>query len=892
MPDTPLATNRIGDQEVEAPQPSLTAPSPIAPSNLDPLWQQMLERLPIGIAVLDRRSQQTLWINPALQTLLEGAIGVCAVIGLSPAKYLPGLDAERWQAVLKSVLKSEPGAAAAQRLQFVHYTTRNITYWDWTLQPIEDGSPPHHLMLLVESVSERVMNERLLGSAVRKADRALRRAEALARLTQQVNASMTTQEALRNVTQEAAAFFETPYAAVLLLRPEGRQFEIGYGIGLKETEPSLSYLDRARTLADHALEERKTLVLTGDRIKSYQTPNLANGKPPAAIISSPIWHDDRIYGALEVYSDEPRDFSEDARALMMAFANQTAIALAKADLYEQVAAQRRQLQTIFDNAPVGILYFDTGQRILAVNAAAARIFGQPLETLAGQTHPDLLRDLPPGLFDQVRRGQPFHASHTIFHSDRPEHEGIVCDLSLLPVRDEAGRVVGVLMLTFNVTELVKARQEADAARAAAETALDHVRAAQSQMVQMEKMRAIGELASGVAHDFNNALMTILGYAEIAEETLDDPETLRSHLAIIRKAAEDAASTVQRLQRFARQRVVANGAPTDVNLIVQDVIEMTRPRWKDTAQKEGRTYHVRVDLNPVPTILAEPSGLREVLVNMIHNALNAMPEGGTLTLSTRTHGPQQVEIEVADTGIGMPPEVVARVFDPFFTTRGVEGTGLGLAVSWTIVQRHGGTIAVESKPGEGTRFFVRLPINAPEAATQSEQAAEIEPLAAQARLLVVDDEPFVASVLMSILSRHGYRVTVAHSAQEALTLLREKPTEYNMVLTDHGMPGMTGLQLVEEIKRVWPEMPVVLLTGWGENLLQMHSAETLPDVVLAKPINQSDLLDALLRVFHAAAEKSPAPPATPWEGAPAAAERDGNRQNGAEDKPDEKSEGRQ
>jgi CheY-like chemotaxis protein len=260
----------------------------------------------------------------------------------------------------------------------------------------------------------------------------------------------------------------------------------------------------------------------------------------------------------------------------------------------------------------------------------------------------------------------------------------------------------------------------------------------------------------------------------------------------------------------------------------------------------------------------------------------MPEGGTLTLSTRAHGPHQVEIEVADTGIGMPPEVVARVFDPFFTTRGVEGTGLGLAVSWTIVQRHGGTIEVESKPGKGTRFFVRLPVNAPEAAPQSEKAAPTEPMSAQARLLIVDDEPFVASVLMSILSRQGHRVTVAHSAQEALTLLQEKPTEFNMVLTDHGMSGMTGLQLVEEIKRAWPQMPVVLLTDWGENLLQMHAAETLPDVVLAKPINQSDLLDAIARVLHKTTEYPPA--SAPPEESSVSPEQDDPPQSEIENRP--------
>src|SRR5262249_41142363 len=162
--------------------------------------------------------------------------------------------------------------------------------------------------------------------------------------------------------------------------------------------------------------------------------------------------------------------------------------------------------------------------------------------------------------------------------------------------------------------------------------------------------------SGVAHDFNNALMAILGYAELAEESLEDPEELANHLAIIRKAAEDAATTVQGLQRFARQKAVTRGEPTDLTAVVQDVVKMNRPRWRDTAKKEGRIYRIEVDQREIPLIPAEPSGLREVLINLVYNALNAMPEGGTLTLATRMYNEDQVEIEVRDTGYGMTSEV--------------------------------------------------------------------------------------------------------------------------------------------------------------------------------------------------------------------------------------------
>jgi len=241
----------------------------------------------------------------------------------------------------------------------------------------------------------------------------------------------------------------------------------------------------------------------------------------------------------------------------------------------------------------------------------------------------------------------------------------------------------------------------------------------------------------------------------------------------------------------------------------------------------------------------------VLVNLIHNALNAMPEGGAMKLSTQQVAPDRVEICVADSGVGMAPEVAARIFDPFFTTRGVEGTGLGLAVSWTIIQRYGGIIELDTAPGKGTRFMIRFPAAGDEAVAEPLQV-DSKPThrTVGARAIVVDDEPFVASVLTTILTRHGYRVVACHSGQAALQCIDEEGDDpFRIVLTDHGMPGITGLELVAEVKRRRPNLPVLLLTGWGDSILQTHVSEVLPDAVLGKPINQSDLVDAIDRVLE-------------------------------------------
>ncbi len=794
-------------------------------------WQSALFHAPWGLAALDTDSGQTLWLNRAFRLMLQEGAGRYSLEGQSPLQFLPTLRREEWRTALRRL--AEGKADLPRRIQFAHAATRSITYWEWSLQPTGDR---RYALLMVQNVTETVLSERMMASAWRSADQARQRAEALARMNQMVNASATLADLLRAIVQEAAATFESAHVAALLW--EGDAFRIGHSIGLADEEANAEFLQNpGETLALRALRERQALAVSDARGTDLRLPLLSNGALPVAVIVGPIQQGETWRGAVSVYFETPHTASPEELSLLTAFANQVGIALQKAELYDQIAAQRRQLQSIFDNAPVSIVLFDTDFRVAAINnMAVAHFWGEKPGTPVGREYREVFHDIPPDLFAGVKRGTPFRASHYLYRLANGR-DGI-CDASLIPLRDEAGEVVGLLLLSFEVTELVQARQEA-------ENALAEVRAAQTQMVQMEKMRAIGELASGVAHDLNNALMAALGYTELAEESLDEPEVLQSSLGVIKKAVTDASSTVRRLQNFARQRTTAHGEPTDVNRVVEDVAQMTRPRWRDEAQRQGRLFSVETDFAEIPTLFAEASGLREVLINIIHNALDAMPTGGTLTLATRTAAGasgQEVQIVVSDTGKGMTPEVAARIFDPFFTTRGVEGTGLGLAVSWTIIQRHGGHISVDSAPGAGTRFTLHLPLNAlrPEAKEQ-ERGNREKGKGNGVRILVVDDEPVVASILTSILTRRGHTVAAVNDAKSALRLLREPNANFQLLMTDHGMPEMTGLELIAEIRRNGPKIPTVMLTGWGQSLTQNHAAETMPDALLGKPINQADLL---------------------------------------------------
>src|SRR5687767_2743496 len=250
-----------------------------------------------------------------------------------------------------------------------------------------------------------------------------------------------------------------------------------------------------------------------------------------------------------------------------------------------------------------------------------------------------------------------------------------------------------------------------------------------QFSQMEKLSALGELASGVAHDFNNTLAGILGRAQLLQRT-NDPEKIKRGLRIIIKAAEDGAKTVRRIQDFARQRRDHDFEPVDVDQLLFDVTEITRPYWKD--RPEANNVHINLDLqiHSNAMVMGDDSELREVLVNMVFNAVDAMPKGGVLMLSTGVID-GNVEICISDTGSGMSPEVRARIFDPFFTTKGKAGMGLGLAVSFGIISRHQGTVEVESAVSCGTTFRIKIPLAGVEARSKSAAKEAAAKLAAEA-----------------------------------------------------------------------------------------------------------------------------------------------------------------
>lgn len=364
-----------------------------------------------------------------------------------------------------------------------------------------------------------------------------------------------------------------------------------------------------------------------------------------------------------------------------------------------------------------------------------------------------------------------------------------------------------------------------------------------QFSQMEKLSALGELASGVAHDFNNTLAGILGRAQLILRT-NDPEKIQRGLNIIIKTAEDGAKTVKRIQDFARQRRDHDFEPVSIDQILFDVSEITRPRWKDRAEASNVQIALDLQIRSKARVMGDESELREVLVNMVFNAVDAMPEGGNLTLAAEdVNG--SVVISVGDTGTGMPPEVKSRIFDPFFTTKGKAGMGLGLAVSFGIIRRHEGSVEVESEVGGGTKFKISLPKAAiaeetapvtPEIATLAidgtNAAGSRSVEGSQPKILVVDDEEAVRELLRDLLESEGCRVYLAPGGREALSLFAVQ--RFDGVFTDVGMPGMSGWDLAQAIRQSNETVPIAVITGWGEAVGSDEQKQARVDWIVTKP----------------------------------------------------------
>jgi signal transduction histidine kinase len=379
-----------------------------------------------------------------------------------------------------------------------------------------------------------------------------------------------------------------------------------------------------------------------------------------------------------------------------------------------------------------------------------------------------------------------------------------------------------------------------------QAALAELRETQLRVIQQERLRALGQMASGIAHDFNNALSPIVAYTDLLlmePEKLADRDRVTSFLEMMQTAAADATEVVRRLRDFYRQREGDEVTePVHVDDLVAQVISLTQFRWKDQAQARGANITFKTDVQHLPPVAGNAADLREALTNLVFNAVDAMPDGGTITITMRVDD-EAVRLGVWDTGLGMTEEVRLRCLEPFFTTKGEHGTGLGLGLVYGIVQRHLGALEIESAPGAGTTVWIRLPIWNPDASVAKRPAAldPVRPL----RVLVVEDEPLIRTALIEYLSLDGHTVETATNGRAGLAQFRAGT--FDLVLTDRALPEMSGDHLAAAIKQLSPAMPVIMVTGFGDLMTQHGERPAGIDLVVSKPVTITALRNAIAQV---------------------------------------------
>ena len=489
---------------------------------------------------------------------------------------------------------------------------------------------------------------------------------------------------------------------------------------------------------------------------------------------------------------------------------------------EAVARERQSLlKNIMESAREAIYALDEEGRYKWCNQAMLEMTGYTLEEIIGhsfleRTH-EADRDMRLERFSAALAGEP-----QSFESRYIARDGTVrfASVNSAPIIID-GKTTGVLGIAHDITEQKQERELA--ARA-------------------DKLRALGQLASGVAHDFNNSLAAILGRAQLILRRVQDEELIRS-LGIIVTAAEDAAATVRRIQTFARKSLAADLEMLELTALVRDAIEITRTRWENEARAGGLNIDVTLNAKDAAFTMGNASELREVFVNLIVNAVDAMPKGGTLKICCRRDG-DRVHLRFADSGTGMSEEVRERVFEPFYTTKGVHGTGLGLAVSYGIIERHNGMISVESSLGKGTTFRIDLPVaeNADAPLEETRPGAIVGSLS----ILVVDDEDVVRETLGDMLMDLNHNVVMVESGDAAVTKVSEMP--FDIVFTDLAMPEMDGWETARAIRQLNPGLPVVLVTGYGATAKPPAGETDLVAGIIGKPFDFDQVTATLGRLF--------------------------------------------
>lgn len=564
---------------------------------------------------------------------------------------------------------------------------------------------------------------------------------------------------------------------------------------------------------------------------------------PLIIVSGTIGEE----AAAELIRQGAADYVSKDRPTRLGMAVSRAIAEAqlRRDRERAVDDLRRseaRLRALFESNVIGIVVAKPSGQILEANGYFLSMLGRsrtelPLDWVAITPKKFLAADR------EVLQELELHGRASPWEKEFLDSSG-----NRIPVLMGSAKLPDNSLVCFvvDLTQIKTVQANLELAKSQLEDAIKQLKQTQQAVIAKERLHALGKMASGIAHDFNNNLSPIVGLSDLIltrPGLIDDHEKVLKFVGTIRQAGQDAALVVSRLRDFYRSAGDDNETQVvDLKQVVQSAIELTRPRWADQAMAAGTKYEITTTLADL-SVMGHASELREMLINLIFNALDAMPNGGGLSVTVDSTAGRLARLEVTDTGVGMSAEVRKRCMEPFFTTKGAAGTGLGLASCFGIVKRHHGQILIESELGHGTRVIVTLPkVSSRGVLPEPRQDRRIPPM----HILVIDDDEAVRYVIAEYLRGDGHIVDLADGPGAGLSKIKAGP--YDLIITDRAMPEMSGDGLALEAKRVAPHVPILMLSGFGEFMIAAGERPEGVDLVLTKPVTINALSEAIALVL--------------------------------------------
>lgn len=614
--------------------------------------------------------------------------------------------------------------------------------------------------------------------------------------------------------------------AILLLEPDGRQMEIKAGTGFSPVMTDfLRQISLSSDLMEFADEEGaflETDALFARKPELLERLKKEGLKRPLVAL---LWGEERSIGLLAVADERKSTYASDERQLLRAVAAQLGVAIRNIELVSGIKKAKKEWEVTFDAMTDGVAILDRELNIIRANYSMAGMLGMSMPQIIGRKGCEIY---PPGTAADILARQ-----QSVIEKGRQEmievdtgDTGRILRLAFDPVVGADGQVVGLVNIASDITEQRQLRE---------------------QLLQSEKMAAMGQLVAGVAHELNNPLTGIMGYAELLlrRNAFSEGETGKD-LRAIRDEAERASRIVQNLLSFARKKP-AQKSYTSINKAVNTVVELRQ------YELNINNIVIEVDLDEkLPRTLADLHQMEQVLLNIINNAEQAIMESGSagkIRISTSATG-REILMVVEDDGPGITPEVISQIFNPFFTTKEVgKGTGLGLSICYGIVKDHGGNIRVESPGERGARFLIGIPVSEPPVALVQERDEGRAEEGLTRRVLVVDDEPAIAELLCDILTMEGHGVDVADSGVAALTKMSK--VKYDSVITDIKMPEMDGRELHQRICRLDPDLAerVIFITGDTVSAETRRYLSRTGNLCLMKPFNLEELRMKLQRMLN-------------------------------------------